>query len=176
MFASFGFHVSSHHLTIHIQCFSNINFVTYVTILKNTEHWVIDFALNILQNLKWITMLVHIHFLKHDNGRIRQKCNVEFFKKVTRVLKKLRDASAYFLYLKKCQILVRFKVHVTWASFIYNIRKGKTAIVVAHRLATVKNADRILVFNQGHVIEEGKHEELIAKGGYYADLVKFQLQ
>ena len=56
------------------------------------------------------------------------------------------------------------------------VRQGKTAIIVAHRLATVKNADRILVFSQGHIQESGTHEELIAKGGYYADLVKFQLQ
>lgn len=56
------------------------------------------------------------------------------------------------------------------------VRKGKTAIVVAHRLATVINADRILVFRDGKVIESGKHEELLAKQGYYADLIKFQLQ
>ena len=55
-------------------------------------------------------------------------------------------------------------------------RSGKTAIVVAHRLATVKNADRILVFKDGSVAETGTHEELLAKGGIYADLVKFQLQ
>lgn len=55
-------------------------------------------------------------------------------------------------------------------------RKGKTAIVVAHRLATVMNADRILVFKEGHIVEEGKHDELMKKNGIYADLVKFQLQ
>ncbi|OHT01150.1 ABC transporter family protein [Tritrichomonas foetus] len=55
-------------------------------------------------------------------------------------------------------------------------RKGKTAIMVAHRLATVINADRILVFNEGHIVEEGTHQELLSKGGIYADLVKFQLQ
>ena len=55
-------------------------------------------------------------------------------------------------------------------------RKGKTAILVAHRLATVKNADRIFVFQNGRIIEEGNHEQLLAKGGFYADLVKFQLQ
>ncbi|KAK8876060.1 hypothetical protein M9Y10_006244 [Tritrichomonas musculus] len=55
-------------------------------------------------------------------------------------------------------------------------RQGKTAILVAHRLATVMNADRILVFSEGRVVEEGNHQQLIAKGGIYADLVKFQLQ
>ncbi|EAX89770.1 ABC transporter family protein [Trichomonas vaginalis G3] len=56
------------------------------------------------------------------------------------------------------------------------IRKGKTAIIVAHRLATVINADKIFVFKDGHIVEAGKHEELLSKGGYYADLIKYQLQ
>ena len=56
------------------------------------------------------------------------------------------------------------------------VRKGKTAIVVAHRLATVINSDRILVFKDGAVVESGQHAELLAKNGYYADLIKFQLQ
>jgi ABC-type multidrug transport system fused ATPase/permease subunit len=56
------------------------------------------------------------------------------------------------------------------------VRHGKTAIVVAHRLATVMNADRIFVFKDGHIEETGKHEELLAKDGIYADLVRFQLQ
>ncbi|EAY02524.1 ABC transporter family protein [Trichomonas vaginalis G3] len=56
------------------------------------------------------------------------------------------------------------------------IRKGKTAIIVAHRLATVINADKIFVFKDGHIVEVGKHDELLAKGGYYFELIKFQLQ
>jgi ABC-type multidrug transport system fused ATPase/permease subunit len=55
-------------------------------------------------------------------------------------------------------------------------RHGKTAVVVAHRLATVKNADRILVFREGKIAEEGTHEELLQRSGIYADLIKFQLQ
>ena len=55
-------------------------------------------------------------------------------------------------------------------------RKGKTAITVAHRLATVINADRILVFKDGAVVESGKHADLLAKNGYYAELIKYQLQ
>ena len=56
------------------------------------------------------------------------------------------------------------------------VRHGKTAIVVAHRLATVMNADRILVFKDGKIHESGTHKELLKKDGLYADLVKFQLE
>ncbi|KAH0785802.1 ABC transporter family protein [Histomonas meleagridis] len=55
-------------------------------------------------------------------------------------------------------------------------RKDRTVILVAHRLATVINADRILLFQNGQVVEEGTHQELIARNGLYADLVKYQLQ
>jgi ABC-type multidrug transport system fused ATPase/permease subunit len=55
-------------------------------------------------------------------------------------------------------------------------RRGKTAILVAHRLATVMNADRIFVFQDGHIEETGTHRELIERGGLYADLIKYQLQ
>lgn len=57
-----------------------------------------------------------------------------------------------------------------------NFREGKTAIVVAHRLATVKSASRILVVENGKVIEEGTHDELISRSGKYLELVKHQLQ
>lgn len=54
--------------------------------------------------------------------------------------------------------------------------KGKTVVVVAHRLSTVKNADNILVMNKGRIIEEGTHSELIAKRGAYYTLVSNQLE
>ncbi|NTV19367.1 MAG: ATP-binding cassette domain-containing protein, partial [Bacteroidales bacterium] len=52
---------------------------------------------------------------------------------------------------------------------------GRTVIVVAHRLSTVKNADKIVVLDKGVVMEEGSHEELVAKQGPYYELVKNQL-
>ncbi|HEX6384897.1 MAG TPA: ABC transporter ATP-binding protein [Anaerolineae bacterium] len=50
------------------------------------------------------------------------------------------------------------------------IMRNRTAIVIAHRLSTVKNADRIIVMRQGQIIEEGTHETLLAQGGHYAEL------
>lgn len=51
---------------------------------------------------------------------------------------------------------------------------GRTTLVIAHRLATVKKADRILVLDQGRLVEEGSHDSLIAKGGLYARLARLQ--
>lgn len=53
---------------------------------------------------------------------------------------------------------------------------GRTLLVIAHRLSTVKNADNIVVLKHGMVVESGKHEELVAAGGYYYELVKNQLE
>jgi ATP-binding cassette subfamily B protein len=47
---------------------------------------------------------------------------------------------------------------------------NRTSIVIAHRLSTVKNADRIIVLREGEIIEEGNHESLLTQGGHYAEL------
>ncbi len=54
------------------------------------------------------------------------------------------------------------------------VMKGRTTFVIAHRLATIRNADRILVFDQGRIIETGTFDELVAKGGRFAELAKAQ--
>lgn len=57
-----------------------------------------------------------------------------------------------------------------------NLMKGRTSFIIAHRLSTIKNADLILVMNQGDIIEQGTHEELLAKDGFYANLYNSQFQ
>ena len=52
--------------------------------------------------------------------------------------------------------------------------KGRTSIVIAHRLSTVRDADQILVLEKGQIVERGKHDELVARGGLYADLYNRQ--
>jgi ATP-binding cassette, subfamily B, beta-glucan exporter len=54
------------------------------------------------------------------------------------------------------------------------VMKGRTTFVIAHRLATIRNADRILVFEQGQVVESGTFAELVAKGGRFAALARAQ--
>lgn len=54
------------------------------------------------------------------------------------------------------------------------LMKGRTSFVIAHRLSTIRNADRILVMNKGTIIEQGTHEDLLQKDGFYADLYNSQ--
>ena len=55
------------------------------------------------------------------------------------------------------------------------ITQNRTSIIIAHRLSTIEKADKILVMDSGKVVEEGKHEELLVKNGYYANLYRAQL-
>ena len=56
------------------------------------------------------------------------------------------------------------------------LMKGRTTIVIAHRLATVLSADRILVMDGGRIVEQGTHQSLVARGGIYARLAKLQFE
>jgi len=57
-----------------------------------------------------------------------------------------------------------------------NLMEGRTSFIIAHRLSTIKNADLILVMNHGDIVEQGTHEELLAKGGFYSDLYNSQFE
>ena len=57
-----------------------------------------------------------------------------------------------------------------------NLMRGRTSFVIAHRLSTIKNADMILVMKDGDIIEQGNHEELIKKNGFYAELYNSQFE
>ena len=59
---------------------------------------------------------------------------------------------------------------------MYKLMEGRTCFVIAHRLSTIQNADLILVLKDGEVIEQGNHEELMAKNGFYAELYGAQFK
>ena len=57
-----------------------------------------------------------------------------------------------------------------------NIMQGRTSFIIAHRLSTIRNADMILVLNEGNIVEQGNHDELMAKGGFYEKLYNSQFE
>ena len=57
---------------------------------------------------------------------------------------------------------------------LMNLMKNRTSIVIAHRLSTIKNADEIIVIDNGKIVERGKHESLIDKNGLYNNLIQLQ--
>lgn len=84
----------------------------------------------------------------------------------------LADPAILILDEATSSVDTRTEVHVQKA--MNELMKGRTSFVIAHRLSTIRDADLILVMNHGTVIEKGTHEELLALGGFYADLYNSQ--
>jgi ATP-binding cassette subfamily B protein len=57
-----------------------------------------------------------------------------------------------------------------------SLMAGRTSFIIAHRLSTIRNADIILVMDEGDIVESGKHEELLERGGFYAQLYYSQFE
>ena len=67
---------------------------------------------------------------------------------------------------------IRDKINSAFAK----MKKGRTSFIVAHRLSTIRNADLILVMMDGDIVEQGNHEELLEKNGFYANLYNSQFE
>ena len=81
---------------------------------------------------------------------------------------------APILILDEATSSVDTRTEAVISAAIDKLMEGRTSFVIAHRLSTIKNADKILVLKDGDIIETGTHDELMAKGGFYADLYMSQ--
>ncbi|WP_308636781.1 ABC transporter ATP-binding protein [Paenibacillus silvisoli] len=84
----------------------------------------------------------------------------------------LADPAILILDEATSSVDTRTEIHIQHA--MNELMRGRTSFVIAHRLSTIRDADLILVMNHGTVIEQGTHEELLAAGGFYADLYESQ--
>lgn len=80
------------------------------------------------------------------------------------------------LILDEATSSVDTRTEILIQSAMDNLMKGRTSFVIAHRLSTIKNSDLILVMKDGDIIEQGNHEELLEKGGFYAELYNSQFE
>ena len=81
---------------------------------------------------------------------------------------------APFLILDEATSNVDTRTEELVQSAMDKLTKERTSFIIAHRLSTIRNADLILVMNNGDIIESGTHEELLDKNGFYADLYNSQ--
>ena len=84
----------------------------------------------------------------------------------------LRDTP--FLLLDEATSALDTKSEATVQTALERLSEGRTTLVIAHRLSTVRNAHKIVVLDQGRVVDEGTHDDLMKRGGIYADLHRLQ--
>ena len=85
-------------------------------------------------------------------------------------------ANPKILILDEATSSIDTRTEIQIQSAMDNLMKGRTSFIIAHRLSTIKNADLILVMNHGDIVEQGTHEALLAKNGFYADLYNSQFE
>jgi len=85
-------------------------------------------------------------------------------------------ANPEILILDEATSSVDTRTEILIQNALADLHKGRTSFIIAHRLSTIRDADMIFVMNNGDIVEQGNHKELIAKNGFYADLYKSQFE
>ncbi|MGE5632059.1 MAG: ABC transporter ATP-binding protein [Caulobacteraceae bacterium] len=119
------------------------------------------------------------HFIKtlpegYDTVLNEEASNISQGQKQLLTIARAILADPSILILDEATSNVDTRTEVLIQKAMANLMKGRTSFVIAHRLSTIRDADLILVMNQGTIIEQGNHKELLAKGGFYADLYNSQ--
>ena len=119
------------------------------------------------------------HFIKtlpkaYDMVLNEESSNVSAGQKQLLTIARVILADPKILILDEATSSIDTRTEIQIQSAMDNLMKGRTSFIIAHRLSTIKNADLILVMNHGDIVEQGTHEELLAKGGFYADLYNSQ--
>ena len=121
------------------------------------------------------------HFIKTLPGGYQMELN-EDASNVSQGQKQLLTIARVILADNKILILdeatssVDTRTEVTIQKAMDNLMRGRTSFVIAHRLSTIRNADLILVMKDGDIVEQGNHEELLEKNGFYANLYNSQFE
>lgn len=119
------------------------------------------------------------HFIKtlpggYDNLLNEETNNISAGQKQLLTIARVILADPEILILDEATSSIDTRTEIQIQDAMDNLMKGRTSFIIAHRLSTIKNADMILVINDGDIVEQGKHEELLAKGGFYATLYNSQ--
>ena len=85
-------------------------------------------------------------------------------------------ADPKILILDEATSSIDTRTEIQIQSAMDELMKGRTSFIIAHRLSTIRNADLILVMNNGDIVEQGTHDELLEKNGFYAELYNSQFE
>ncbi len=121
------------------------------------------------------------HFIKtlpqaYDMILDEETSNISSGQKQLLTIARVILADPEILILDEATSSIDTRTELQIQSAMDNLMKGRTSFIIAHRLSTIKNADLILVMNHGDIVEQGTHQELLSKGGFYADLYNSQFE
>ena len=149
------------------------------TIADNIKYGKGDAALQEIENAAKTANVNHFIKTQPDGYNMilnEESSNVSVGEKQLLTIARAFLADPAILILDEATSSVDTRLELMLQTAMKNIMKGRTSFVIAHRLSTIRNADLILVMNNGTIIEQGTHEELISKKGFYEKLYMSQFQ